>query len=57
MYTQLAFALDRVRALPPLHPEWNDTQPFKAVLDGDMKTWPQRATEGWRNWSWRPTPA
>jgi hypothetical protein len=38
MYTQLAFALDRVRALAPLHSEWKDTQPFKAVLDGDMKT-------------------
>ena len=38
MYTQLAFALDRVTALAPLHPEWKEKQPFKAVLDGDMKT-------------------
>jgi hypothetical protein len=38
MYTQLAFALDRVKALAPEHPEWKDTQPFKAVLEGDMKT-------------------
>jgi len=38
MYVQLAFALDRVRAMAPLHPEWKDTQPFKAVLEGDMKT-------------------
>lgn len=37
MYTQLAFVLDRVRALAPEHPEWKETQPFKAVLDGDMK--------------------
>lgn len=37
MYTQLAFALDRVKALTPLHPEWANQQPFKAVLDGDMK--------------------
>ena len=37
MYTQLAFALDRVKALVPLHPEWRGKQPFKAVLDGDMK--------------------
>jgi hypothetical protein len=37
MYVQLAFVLDRVRALAPLHPEWKDKQPFKAVLDGDMK--------------------
>ncbi len=38
MYTQLAFALDRVKAEAPSHPEWKDTQPFKAVLEGDMKT-------------------
>jgi phosphoglycolate phosphatase-like HAD superfamily hydrolase len=37
MYTQLAFALDRVRAEAPSHPEWKDTQPFKGVLEGDMK--------------------
>ena len=38
MYTQLAFALDRVKALAPEYPEWKDTQPFKAALEGDMKT-------------------
>ncbi|MCE3258243.1 MAG: nonspecific acid phosphatase precursor [Nitrobacter vulgaris] len=37
MYVQLAFALDRVRALAPMHPEWKDKQPFAAVLDGDIK--------------------
>lgn len=37
MYTQLAFVLDRVKALAPKHPEWKTTQPFKAVLDGDLK--------------------
>jgi haloacid dehalogenase-like hydrolase len=36
-YTQLVFALDRVKALAPEHPEWKDTQPFKAALEGDMK--------------------
>jgi hypothetical protein len=38
MYVQLAFALDRVKAMAPLHPEWKDKQPFKAVLEGDIKT-------------------
>jgi hypothetical protein len=38
MYTQLVFALDRVKALATLHPEWTDKQPFKAALEGDMKT-------------------
>ena len=36
MYVQLAFAIDRVKALAPLHPEWKDKEPFKAVLEGDM---------------------
>ena len=35
LYTQLAFALDRVKALAPEHPEWRDTQPFQAVLEND----------------------
>ena len=38
MYFQLAFALDRVKALAPLHPEWKQKQPFKAALAGDLKT-------------------
>ena len=38
MCTQLVFALNRVKALAPLHPEWKNTQPFKAALEGDMKT-------------------
>ena len=38
IYVQLAFALDRVKALAPQHPEWKDKQPFKAVLEGDLKT-------------------
>jgi hypothetical protein len=37
MYVQLVFALDRVRALAPEHPEWRDQQPFKGVLEGDME--------------------
>jgi hypothetical protein len=37
LYVQLAFALDRVKALSPQHPEWKDTEPFKSVLDGNLK--------------------
>jgi phosphoglycolate phosphatase-like HAD superfamily hydrolase len=37
MYFQLAFALDRFKALAPKHPEWKTTQPFKGVLEGDLK--------------------
>jgi phosphoserine phosphatase len=34
---QLMFALDRVKAEAPNHPEWKDTEPFKFVLANDMK--------------------
>jgi hypothetical protein len=37
IYVQFAFALDRVRELAPQHPEWRQTQPFKAVLEGRME--------------------
>lgn len=37
VYFQLAFAVDRVRALAVDHPEWKQAQPFKAVLESDMK--------------------
>ena len=47
MYTQLAFALDRVVALAPEHPEWKDKQLFKAALDRDMKHWPNRVSAAW----------
>ncbi len=37
MYTQALFAFDRVKKLAPQHPEWNTLQPFKGVLEDDMK--------------------
>ena len=37
VYFQVAFALDRVRALAPQHPEWRQKQPYKGILEGDMK--------------------
>src|SRR5262245_5787193 len=33
---QLIFALDRVKALAPQHPEWKSQEPFASVLKGDM---------------------
>ena len=38
VYFQLLFAIDRVHALAPKHPEWKTQQPFKAVLANDMQT-------------------
>lgn len=37
VYFQLLFVIDRVKTLAPKHPEWKTKQPFKAVLDNDMK--------------------
>ncbi|WP_395607387.1 HAD family hydrolase [Pseudomonas sp. B22129] len=34
-YFEVLFAFDEVKRLAPQHPEWNTTQPFKAVLEGD----------------------
>jgi phosphoglycolate phosphatase-like HAD superfamily hydrolase len=36
IYFQFAFAMDQVKALAPKHPEWRDTQPFEAVIEGDL---------------------
>jgi phosphoserine phosphatase len=37
MYFQFFFALDRVNALAPQHPEWKDKEPFASLLKGDVK--------------------
>jgi hypothetical protein len=37
MYFQFLFAIDRVKALAPNHPEWKDKEPFASLLRGDMK--------------------
>src|SRR5450432_593600 len=34
---QLIFALDRVKALAPQHPEWKDKEPFASLLKGNLK--------------------
>jgi phosphoglycolate phosphatase-like HAD superfamily hydrolase len=37
MYFQLFFALDRIKALAPQHPEWKEKEPFASLLKGDVK--------------------
>jgi hypothetical protein len=37
LYFQLLFALDRVKALAPQHPEWKTNEPFASLLKGDVK--------------------
>src|SRR5665647_2846826 len=38
MYFQFIFTFDRIKAMAPQHPEWKNKQPFKAVLEDDIKT-------------------
>ena len=38
LYVQLLFAVDRVKALAPQHPEWKDQEPFASLLKGDVKS-------------------
>jgi len=35
---QAFFALDRLKALAPQHPEWKTSEPFASLLKGDLKT-------------------
>jgi phosphoglycolate phosphatase-like HAD superfamily hydrolase len=37
IYTQFAFAFDRVKLLSAGHPEWKTTEPFASLLDGDIE--------------------
>ncbi|MGH6789216.1 MAG: HAD family hydrolase [Pseudolabrys sp.] len=37
LYFQAIFAIDRVKAMGPQHPEWKTKQPFKGVLENDMR--------------------
>jgi haloacid dehalogenase-like hydrolase len=46
MYTQMAFALDRVKELAPKNPEWKNKQPFKAVLERDIKALTAQGEKG-----------
>src|SRR5579864_5314205 len=38
MPVQFYFALDRVKALTPQHPEWKTKEPLASLLKGDLKT-------------------
>lgn len=47
LYTQAMFALDRVRELAPKHPEWKNTEPFKAVIAGDREAMAKFSESDW----------
>jgi len=45
-YFQAIFALDRVKAMAPDHPEWKNKQPFKDFLAGDKKALAAQGEKG-----------
>jgi len=47
LYGQALFALDRVAAMAPDHPEWKDTEPFKSVLSGDHPAMAKFTEKDW----------
>lgn len=38
MYFQLAYAIDFVKKEASKHPDWNSEEPFKSLLEGDIKS-------------------
>ncbi|NOX64520.1 MAG: haloacid dehalogenase-like hydrolase [Chlorobi bacterium] len=38
IYFQIMFVIDRVKEMAKDHPEWKEKQPYKAVLENDIKT-------------------
>ncbi len=47
LYGQAMFALDRLGKLAPQHPEWKQTEPFKAVLTGDREAMAKFTEKDW----------
>ncbi|HMO45991.1 MAG TPA: HAD family hydrolase [Rubrivivax sp.] len=37
MYTQVKFVLDRIQALAPQHPQWQDKEPYRSAIAGDLR--------------------
>jgi phosphoserine phosphatase len=46
MYFQMIFAFDRIKATAKDHPEWKEKEPYKFVLDGDMKAFGETGQKG-----------
>ena len=47
LYGQGLFALDRLAAMAPEHPEWKETEPFKSVLAGDHAAMAKFTEKDW----------
>ncbi len=47
LYTQAAFALDRVAVLEPQHPEWKTREPFRSVLARNLAAIEKFSEQDW----------
>lgn len=45
-YVQLVYLIDRIKTLAPQHPEWKTRQPFKGILENDMRAVAATGNEG-----------
>ncbi|MEJ1240238.1 HAD family hydrolase [Chryseolinea sp. T2] len=46
IYFQFFFAIDRIKAMAPSHPEWKKKQPYKAILENDMPALMKQGEKG-----------
>jgi phosphoserine phosphatase len=47
IYGQAVFALDRVKALAPEHPEWQTNEPYASILAGDQQAIEKFTEQDW----------
>jgi hypothetical protein len=57
VYSQAMFALDRVHALAPQHPDWRNREPFSAVLANDQAALGRFCEGDWAEIISKPIPA
>jgi hypothetical protein len=46
-YAQAIFALHRIAAIAPQHPEWKDQEPFKSIITGDREALGKFSEKDW----------
>jgi FMN phosphatase YigB (HAD superfamily) len=46
LYFQFLFVIDRVKAMAPEHPEWNEKERFASLLRGDMRAVAAQGVKG-----------
>ena len=49
IYGQAVFAIDRVKAMAPDHPDWATTAPYDAILSGDQQAMASLTEQDWEH--------